>query len=77
MNDHILPQHDSLLTKEEVGQILKCTGAQVYEMTRTRSQLRQQHPIPFVRLPIGLRFSRNAIETWLQQLTEASKGRAA
>lgn len=57
-----------LLTLEEVGQILKIKPSSVYELTRERSQRKQTHPIPFIKVAGKVRFSREAINQWLLQL---------
>jgi excisionase family DNA binding protein len=58
-----------LLTIEDVGQILKLKPTSVYELTRERSQKKQQHPIPFLKVAGKVRFSREAINQWLAKLT--------
>lgn len=58
-----------LLTIEEVGQILKLKPTSVYELTRERSQKKQPHPIPFIKVAGKVRFSREAINQWLASLT--------
>lgn len=57
-----------LLTLEEVGEILKIKPSSVYELTRGRSQKKQQHPIPFVKIAGKVRFSREAVQQWLLKL---------
>lgn len=57
-----------LLTLDEVGQILKIKPTAVYELTRDRSQKRQNHPIPFIKVAGKVRFSREAINQWLLKL---------
>jgi excisionase family DNA binding protein len=58
-----------LLTIEDVGQILKLKPTSVYELTRERSQKKQPHPIPFLKVAGKVRFSREAINQWLAKLT--------
>jgi excisionase family DNA binding protein len=57
-----------ILTMAEVADILKLKPTAVYEMTRARSQARQDHPIPFLRIAGHLRFRRCDIEQWLETL---------
>ena len=64
---------EQLLTLEEVGQILKIKPESVYELTRQRSQKKQPHPIPFIKVAGKVRFSHEAISQWLLKL----QGRAA
>ncbi len=56
---------DELLTVAELAAILKCPPDSVYNLTRKRTQARSEFPIPFLRLPIGLRFSRQDVEEWI------------
>ena len=64
---------EQLLTLEEVGDILKIKPSSVYELTRERSQQKQPHPIPFIKIAGKVRFSREAINQWVLKL----QGRAA
>ena len=59
------PTPDELLTVAELAAILKCPPDSVYNLTRKRTQARSEFPIPFLRLPIGLRFSREDVEEWI------------
>jgi hypothetical protein len=62
-------KYPEVLTKELVAEILQCKPESVYEMTRARSQARQTHPLPFLKLPCGIRFRKSAIITWLDHLS--------
>ncbi|MFZ0801122.1 MAG: helix-turn-helix domain-containing protein [Terriglobales bacterium] len=64
---------DEILTIDEVASILKCKRSCVYELTRQRSRARQEHPIPFLKMPFGLRFRRSDIEAWLDVIARADK----
>ena len=59
---------ETLLTLEQVGELLQIKPESVYEMTRARSQKKQTHPIPFLKIAGKVRFSREAINQWLQRL---------
>lgn len=61
-----------LLTIDECAGLLKLKPASVYEMTRKRSQERQAHPIPFIRIAGQLRFNKAAIERWLLEMESAA-----
>jgi excisionase family DNA binding protein len=61
-----------ILTVEEVASLLKMSKRQIYEQTRQRGQVRQEHPIPTLRINGNLRFRRSDIEAWLNRLAEAS-----
>ena len=58
----------NILTLDDVAEILKMKRNAVYEMTRSRSQARQDHPIPFIKVAGNVRFLRSDVEAWLQKL---------
>jgi excisionase family DNA binding protein len=60
-----------ILTVDELAQLLKMTRRQIYSMTETRTRAKQEHPLPILRVNGNLRFSRTAVEVWLQKLQEA------
>ena len=64
---------DEVLNVQEVAQLLKLEPSQIRELTRTRSQLRSKHPLPFCRVGRVLRFRRSAIDSWLSQLEAEPK----
>lgn len=63
---------ETLLTLEQVGELLQLTPESVYELTRKRSQTKQTNPIPFIKVAGKVRFSREAINQWLLKLQEAA-----
>lgn len=67
--------HDDILTVNEVAQILKCRPASVYNMTRKRGIARYAHPLPVLRLPLGLRFRRSSIMRWIEEVEERPQRR--
>ena len=71
----ITPQDDPILTVAEVAQILKCRPASVYNMTRKRGIARYAHPLPVLRLPLGLRFRRSSIMKWIEEVEERPQRR--
>jgi excisionase family DNA binding protein len=60
-----------ILTVDEVAGLLKLKRETVYELTRDRSQKRQAHPLPHMRIAGKLRFNKAAIIEWLQKLQQA------
>jgi len=63
-----------LLTIEECAALLKVTPRSVYEMTSSRGRARSQHPLPVLRLNSKcLRFRRQDIENWLEQIAKESE----
>ena len=57
-----------ILTLDDLAAFLKMTRGQVYTMTRRRSQLRQEHPLPVLRINGNLRFRKADVEQWLEKL---------
>lgn len=62
-----------ILTLEEVGALLKLKPSSVYELTRERSQARQKHPIPFMKIAGKVRFRRHDVEEWIEKLAARGK----
>jgi excisionase family DNA binding protein len=56
---------DDLLTAEEVAAVLRVTPAWVYAQTRRRR-------IPHLRLGRYVRYRRDALEEWMQQVENSS-----
>jgi len=68
------PAETDILTVAEVAELLKCKKSSIYNLTRNRGQARYDHPIPVLRLPMGLRFRRSSVLAWLksQEATSAA-----
>jgi hypothetical protein len=63
-------QFPEILTKGDLANLLQCEPASIYEACRSRSQQRQQYPLPFFKLFNGeLRFRKSAIISWLDNLS--------
>jgi len=62
-----------IITVAEVAAILKCRPSSVYNLTRKRGLARYAHPLPVIRLPLGLRFKRSSILQWLDDIEEKPK----
>lgn len=45
-----------------------------YELTRERSQKKQPHPIPFIKVAGKVRFVRRDVEEWAEKLAAQSGG---
>jgi excisionase family DNA binding protein len=60
-----------ILTLDEVAELLKLKRGTVYELTRERSQKRQAHPLPHLRIAGKLRFNKAGVLEWLQKLESA------
>jgi predicted DNA-binding transcriptional regulator AlpA len=64
---------NEIMTVQDLADILKVSRRQVYEMTRTRGQVRPHLPLPVLRINGNLRFRRTDIEKWLDQLAEEGR----
>jgi hypothetical protein len=60
----------TILTVNEVAKLLKLEPNQVRTMMRTRTRNRMEHPIPYLKINSNLRFSKEAIEEWLVQVSQ-------
>jgi len=61
-----------ILTKDELAQLLRMSKRQVDTLCETRTRQRQTHPLPVFKINGNVRFSRTAVEKWLEQLQEAA-----
>lgn len=67
---------DQALTIEEAAQFLKMTEMQVYELTRTRSQERMEHPFPAFSIHSkAKRIRKSNLLRWIDQLSKQSPRR--
>lgn len=62
-----------LLSISEAAELLGLTKEQLYELTRTRSRVRQAHPIPHCRLGKRIAFRRESLEQWIAKLEAAGQ----
>lgn len=60
-----------LLSLSEAAELLGLKTAALYQLTRTRSLVRQAHPIPFLRLGKRIAFRRESLEQWISALEKA------
>jgi predicted DNA-binding transcriptional regulator AlpA len=61
-----------LLNLFQAAELLGLKPQNLYELTRSRSRVRQAHPIPFCRLGKRIAFRRESLEQWITRL-EAEK----
>jgi len=57
-----------LLNLAQAAELLGLKPQNLYELTRSRSRVRQTHPIPFCRLGKRIAFRRESLESWISQL---------
>lgn len=62
-----------LLNLSQAAELLGLKPQNLYELTRSRSRIRQRVPLPYVRLGKRLAFRRESLEKWISQL-EATAG---
>jgi len=62
---------EPLLTLEEAAGLLKLSKSQLYELTRTRSRLRQAVPLPVVRIGKRKLFRASSLNAWVSQLEKS------
>ncbi len=59
------PVQSEYLTPAEAGELLRLTEAQVFELTRARTQATHKNPLPVIYVGKHVRFSRTALTAWL------------
>jgi excisionase family DNA binding protein len=64
-----------LLSLSEAAELLSLDKRQLYELTRTRSRIRQAIPLPYVRLGKRLCFRRESLEHWVAELEASAEVR--
>jgi Helix-turn-helix domain len=57
-----------ILTLAEAGKLLKFSESQMREICRSRSRMKQAHPIPVMKIGKSLRFRRGSLLEWLSQI---------
>jgi len=57
-----------LLSLSEAAELLGLKPTALYQLTRTRSLVRQAYPIPFLRLGKRIAFRRESLEQWIAKL---------
>lgn len=64
-----------ILTVEEVASLLRVSKRHVFELAqpRTRSGDIRENPLPCIRLGKSVRFSKSAVEQWLNTISATKK----
>lgn len=57
-----------VLSLSQAAELLGLTKEQLYELTRSRSRVRQAVPLPVIKLGKRLAFRRESLERWIAQL---------
>ncbi len=63
-----------ILTANEVASLLRISKRHVFELAqpRTRSGDVRENPLPCLRLGKSVRFSKEAVEAWIERLSHAN-----
>jgi len=59
-----------ILTVNDLAKALQLSRSQVYDLTRTRGQVRNEVPLPVLRINSNLRFRKSDVEAWLDALAK-------
>ena len=59
---------EPLLNIDKAATLLGLTRAQLYELTRNRSRIRQRIPLPFIRIGRRILFRAMSLERWITEL---------
>jgi len=62
-----------ILTVNDLAKALQLSRSQVYDLTRTRGQVRNEVPLPVLRINSNLRFRKLDIATWLEKLSKQGR----
>lgn len=63
-----------MLDVNDLAALLKISVGQVRELSRTRTRLNSQHPLPSIRFSRKVvRFERSAIEKWIAEVSQQSQ----
>ena len=62
---------EPLLTLEEAAALLKLSKNSLYELTRSRSRIRQRVQIPVIRIGKRKMFRASALHEWVLKLEQA------
>ena len=66
---------NEILNLDECAALLKLQPSQLRELTRTRTQVRSEHPIPFIKIHNKcVRFLKSDVIGWLNSLAVNSRG---
>ena len=66
-----------VMTVSDLSKALQLSRSQIYDLTRTRGQVRHEVPLPVLRIATNLRFRKSDVIQWLSDLAEVAKRRAA
>lgn len=62
---------EPLLSIDDAAALLKLTRQQMYELTRNRSRMRQEVPLPIVRIGKKKMFRPSSLSEWIQKLEQS------
>jgi predicted DNA-binding transcriptional regulator AlpA len=62
----------TILTIQELAEMLRMKPSQVYSLTRARARARMFKPLPIVKVNGNLRFCKESVIEWLKSLEATS-----
>jgi predicted DNA-binding transcriptional regulator AlpA len=75
VSDHVEHQQPTeIWTFKELGEFLKMTRRQCYNLSRARGQARMDDPLPLIKINGNVRFRRADVEAWLERMANRNKG---
>ena len=63
-----------VMTVNDLAKALQLSRSQIYDLTRTRGQVRNEIPLPVLRINSNLRFRKSDVELWLDALAKRRSG---
>jgi predicted DNA-binding transcriptional regulator AlpA len=66
----LFEQYPEILTVNDLAKALQLSRSQIYDLTRQRGQVRQEHPLPILRIATNLRFRKRDVIEWLDTLSK-------
>jgi predicted DNA-binding transcriptional regulator AlpA len=69
----VFEEYPEILTVNDLAKALQLSRSQIYDLTRNRGQVRQEHPLSILRIATNLRFRKRDICEWLDKLSQQAK----
>jgi predicted DNA-binding transcriptional regulator AlpA len=69
----LFDEFPEILTVNDLAKALQLSRSQIYDLTRHRGQVRQEHPLPLLRIATNLRFRKRDVIEWLDNLSQQGK----
>lgn len=66
-------EYPEILTVNDLAKALQLSRSQIYDLTRRRGQIRHEVPLPVLKIGTNLRFKRQDVVSWLDEIAAAGK----